>query len=528
MRPNHCATLILILALLLSACQPMVAPPQSATTTANNIVYYASFQGMDNIDPAIGENYSVNNALISLYDALFIVRGDTLENNLVESYEAAPDASEFTFKLKENASFHDGSAVNAEAVVYSWQRMLRLQGPPTYRWTGIADENSISKVDEFTVKFTLNHPFAPFLDTLSHFYIVNPAIVEANKGDDDGQTYLATHAAGSGPFTQGRWEDKKRYEFIAVADYWGGWQSDNPIDGFQWIIEPALDAQTNGLLDGTFHIIENIDVVVMGPRPETANWHVEDDLSFSINSIKLNTQSKYMSDLNLRKAVAYALNYAELPKLTNPPVTVASGPTPLNFPGAPKDLEAPTFDMAKAKAYLQQSQWPDGGITLDYVYVPAALNEEIAGRLLAEGLQQLNITLNMIPAEWDAMVESCTSPEKGYDMISIYTIPAYLDLDAHLYNQYHSSQWGSYASCSFYQNEAVDKLLDEARATAAPDKRQTLYAEAQRLITADQPAIWAFTDVQLVVVNNCIQNFRSSKPDNVIVLFQELTMAGCE
>jgi peptide/nickel transport system substrate-binding protein len=498
-----------------------------APTTSAPIVYYASAKGMDNIDPAIGENYSVNNALISLYDALFIVRGDKRENHLVENYEAAPDASAFTFKLKQNAKFHDGSPVNAAAVVYSWQRMLRLQGPPTYRWTGVADENAISQVDEFTVKFTLNHPFAPFLDTLAHFYIVNPAIVEANKGDDEGQSYLATHAAGSGPFTQGRWEDKKVYEFIAVADYWGGWPDDTPIGGFQWIYEPDPVAQLEGLLAAKFHIAE-VDIAGADKVRATPGWHVEDDLPFAINSIKLNTQGKYMSDLNLRKAVAYALNYAELPKRTNPPVTIATGPTPLNFPGAPADLETPTYDLAKAKSYLQQSAWPQGGITLDYAYIPALINEEITGQLLRDGLQQLNITLNLLPVEWDAMGASCTSPETGYELINIYTLPAYFDPDAHLYNQYHSSQWGSYTACSFYKNEAVDKLLDEARATAGPDKRQALYEEANRLIVADQPAIWTFTDVQFVAANDCIQNFRSSKPDNVIVLFQELTMAGCE
>lgn len=102
-----------------------------------------------------------------------------------------------------------------------------------------------------------------------------------------------------------------------------------------------------------------------------------------MNSIKLNTQGKYMSDPNLRKAVAYALNYAELPKRTNPPVTIATGPTPLNFPGAPTNLETPTYDLEKAKSYLQQSQWPDGGITLDYAYVAAMINEEITGQPFA-------------------------------------------------------------------------------------------------------------------------------------------------
>ena len=221
--------------LLLSACAP--AAPESATNgsddgsgestdasaAGDNILLYGGNQDIDNIDPATGENYSINAALLSLYDGLFIMRGANAEPNLVDSWEINDDATVFTFKLKENATFHDGNPVNAEAVVYSFNRMLELQGPPTYRWAGIADENSARATDEFTVEFTLTQPFAPFIGTLTQLFIVNPAIVEANLGDDFGQTYLKENSAGSGPFTQGRWEIGNLYEFHAVEDYWLVW-----------------------------------------------------------------------------------------------------------------------------------------------------------------------------------------------------------------------------------------------------------------------------------------------------------------
>ena len=90
--------------------------------------------------------------------------------------------------------------------------------------------------------------------------------------------------------------------------------------------------------------------------------------------------------------------------------------------------------------------------------------------------------MNMVPMLWPDMVASCADPESGPDIINIYTLPAYLDPDAHLYNQYHSDQWGSFNSCSFYQNEEVDALLDEARATGDEATRLDLYAQAQELI----------------------------------------------
>lgn len=532
-------SLFVIFALLLGACAPAAAPTgdqvaqpaEGATAEApaagSKILLYGGNQDIDNIDPATGENYSINAALISLYDALFITRGNELQPNLVESYEVSDDAKVFTFKLKQNAKFHDGSSVNAEAVVYSFNRLMTLQGPPTYRWAGIAGADAAKVVDEFTVEFTLEQPFAPFVGTLTQLYVVNPAIVEANKGDDFGQTYLKTNSAGSGPFTQGRWEIGNLYEFTAVADYWGGWRSENHIDGFLWIIKRDSASQVNSLLAGETHIADTIDGQDAEKIQQNPGFVVYENSGYFINTLKMNTQGEYTSDINVRKAIAHALNYEQLPVVQDIPVQVLPGPTPLNFIGAVQDLEVPTYDIAKAKEYLAQSAWPDGGFTLDYVYVTDLTREEVTGLLLLEGLKELNITLNMKPMLWPDMVASCATPETGPALINIYTQPAYLDPDAHLYNQYHSGQWGSFNSCSFYKNEQVDALLDEARVLGDEAQRMEKYAEAQRLIAADQPAVWTYTENTMIAAHECIQGYEFRPLESLSVLFQDLAMENC-
>ncbi len=530
---------LLIIAGLLAACAAPATTESSGSETGSgesataeeaagtNILLYGGNQDIDNIDPAIGENYSINAALLSLYDALFIMRGAEAEPNLVESYEVNEDASIFTFKLKTNATFHDGSPVNAAAVIYSFNRLLALQGPPTYRWAGIADENTAQAVDEFTVEFALTKPFAPFIGTLTQLFIVNPAIVEANLGDDFGQSYLKENAAGSGPFTQGRWEIGNLYEFNAVADYWGGWASENHLNGFIWIIQRDSATQVNSLLAGETHIADTIDGNDMEKIESTEGYLAYNSSGFFVNTLKMNTQGEYTSDINVRKAIAYAMNYDQLPEVQDIPVQVMLGPTPLDFPGAVQDLEVPTYDIAKAKEFLAQSQWPDGGFSLDYVYVTELTREEVTGLLLLEGLQELNITLNMVPMLWPDMVASCSSPESGPDLINIYTQPAYLDPDAHLYNQYHSGQWGSYNSCSFYQNETVDTLLDEARVLGDEAARMELYGEAQQLIAADQPAVWTYTENTLIAMHSCVTGYEYRPLESLSVLFQDLAMEGC-
>ena len=99
-------------------------------------------------------------------------------------------------------SMMTAAPVNADAVVYTFNRMMEIGGPPTYRWEGIVD--SVEATGEYSVRFTLGQSFRAIpVQTLFHMlFIVNPATVEANRGDDFGASYSAfTTSAGSGPFT---------------------------------------------------------------------------------------------------------------------------------------------------------------------------------------------------------------------------------------------------------------------------------------------------------------------------------------
>lgn len=495
-----------------------------------NILLYGGNQDIDNIDPAIGENYSINAALRSLYDALFIPIGNDIVPNLVESYEINDDATVFTFKLVENATFNDdGSSVNADAVVYTFNRAMELQGPPTYRWEGIVD--SVETLDEFTVQFTLNQPFAPFIGTLTQLYIINPATVEANLGDDFGQSYLKETAAGSGPFVQGRWEIGNLYEFISVEDYWGGWPEEGALDGFIWIIQREGSTQVNSLLSGETHVADTIDFSDIDRINETEGFRVEQHPGYLINTLKFNNQQGPTADVNVRKAIAHAMDYAALPEVLDNKIWVLEGPQPDNIPGFVSGLPVPTFDLEKAREYLAASdyadEWEAGTLEIDYVYVADFAMEEIPGLILQANLAQIGVTMNMVPMLWPDMVASCNSVESGPDIINIYTVPAYADQDAHYYNQYHSSSWGSFNSCTFYSNPRVDELLDAGRSEGDEAARLEIYAEVQEILVEDAPAAWMYNEAGTIAFNDCVGGFVFSPMYPLSVLFKNLTMDNC-
>lgn len=494
------------------------------------ILLYGGNQDIDNIDPAIGENYSINAALRSLYDALFLARGAEIVPHLVESFEGNEDASVWTFKLVENATFNDdGSPVNAEAVVYSFNRLMELQGPPTYRWEGVVESAEV--VDEFTVQFNLVESFAPFPGTLTQLFVVNPATVEANLGDDFGQSFLRSASAGSGPYVQGRWEIGNLYEFFAIDDYWGELPEEDAIDGFIWIIQREGSTQVNSLLSGEIHIADTIDFSQIDRINETAGFHVEQHPSFLIDTLKFNNQLGPMADVNVRKAVAHAMDYESLPTVLDNQIWVMYGPQPDNIPGRVDGLPIPTFDLDKAQEFLAASEyadeWEAGTLELDYVYVTDFAMEEIPGLILQANLAEIGVTLNMVPMLWPDMVASCGSVETGPDIINIYNVPAYIDPDAHYYNQYHSSSWGSFNSCNFYSNPQVDELLDKGRSEADWDARMEIYAEIQEILVEDAPAAWMYSEAGTIAFNDCVGGAVASPMYPLTVLFQDLTMNDC-
>jgi ABC-type transport system substrate-binding protein len=188
---------------------------------------YASGQDVSNLDPHTGNDYSIASSQKSVYDTLLRYQGNppNLEKVLAEDVTGSPDAREWTIKIVKNAKFHDGSPVKADAVEYSFARLLRKKKAPAFLFVDYMDETSAKAVDDHTVKITLKKAFAPFEQVLPWLFIVNPAVVKQHDvNGDEGEAWLKDHEAGSGPFVIKRWEVGNLYEFEALPDYWYGWK----------------------------------------------------------------------------------------------------------------------------------------------------------------------------------------------------------------------------------------------------------------------------------------------------------------
>ncbi|MBC9176257.1 ABC transporter substrate-binding protein [Pseudoroseomonas ludipueritiae] len=495
-----------------------MAGMRAAEAQARRILVITSNQDIPNFDPHLASGYSTAMAMRNVYDSLVRVEGNPPKPvpHLAQSWTMSEDGREYTFKLDPAAKFHDGSPVDAAAVKYSIERLLRLNRGNAWMVAGIVDPAGTEVVDAQTVRVKLLTPFVPFLSVLPWVWIVNPKQVEANKGSDDGQTWLRTNIAGSGAFNITRAEAGNLYQFERVADGWrkGG----GNLTGAIWKITRETATQRLMVQRGEAQIAVDLtseDMDALKGRPGV-NLILEPE--YRTFQIKMNSKHGPLADKNLRKAIACAFNYQGMLDVSGY-AELMKGPLPESIDGFDKELPIYRTDLEKAKEFLAKSRSPNGGIKLTLAHVSGLEQQRRWALVLLDSLRALNIELDIKPMIWPDMVAACRSPETVPDFFMVYQTANYGDADNLAYAGFHSSRNGNWQN-PVYANPEVDAVLDQARAEADPEKRRELYKKFQRIVMDDSPDIFGVLEMRKLAMRNNVKGFAFTPvASNAIELF---------
>ena len=183
----------LILAAALTAATALTSPAFAQTVLRVDEV------AVGELDPAKASDYADSILMFNVYDTLVLPRqgGPGYDPHLAGSWEA--DGANYTFTLRDDVTFQSGNPLRAADVVYSLERMQEIGQGLSHLFTGVTAE----AVDEHTVRFTLDEPYAPFVASLVRLPIVDQVLVAENATEDDpwAEGYLSGNAAGSGAYT---------------------------------------------------------------------------------------------------------------------------------------------------------------------------------------------------------------------------------------------------------------------------------------------------------------------------------------
>ncbi|MFT6659878.1 ABC transporter substrate-binding protein [Maritalea sp.] len=462
------------------------------------------------LDPAAVTAVNDFRILVNLYEGLVRYKPGTLEvaPGLAESWSISADGTEYTFKLRDGVTFHDGAPLNAEAVKFNFDRMLNEDHP--YNNTGpfplafffSAVQETVA-VDDLTVKFTLNAPYAPFLSNLAYptGLLVSPDAIKEYGAD------IGRHPAGTGPFKFVEWASNERVVVDRYADYWG-----EPAGVQAVVFRPITDANTRvaEMLAG------GIDMMVEVP-PTALSQFQGDDFTVAEQAgphvwfLILNAKEGPFADKRVRQAANYAINKEALVNdVLEGTAAVAAGPTPPAFAWAyNNDLDPYPYDPEKAKALLKEAGAEGAELTFYVTEGGSGMLDPISmGTAIQADLAAVGLNVKIETYEWNTFLGKVNPGLEGKaDMAEMAWMTN--DPDTLPYLALRSDAWpdkGGFNS-GYYSNEKVDELLEKARTSTSQDERAALYREMQTIVQDDAPWVFVANWKQNAVTNDRVENF---------------------
>jgi peptide/nickel transport system substrate-binding protein len=488
--------LLALLALLIAL---VVAP---AALAQEGRVLRLDEAAVGELDPAKATDYADSMLMFNLYDTLvWSDASGAIVPLLAEEWTISEDGRTYTFDLRSDVTFHDGSSLTADDVVFSLERTLAINQGYAYLFDGWVE--AVASVDDGTVEFTLSRPYAPFLASLVRLPIVNRDLVldnveDGNHGEfgDYGQAFLSGGDAGTGAYTVVSHNPQE----LTVMERYDGY--------FQGFAETAPDTvrlrySLQGAAVRTLLSRGEHEVSSQWLPTETFKALANDGVPLvteggsSVFFLKLNTQRAPTDDVHFRRAMALAFDYEALLSIlaVNDEVTLGqkvAGPLPQGFPGADPNLPVPARDLAGARAELAQSSYDPGRVKVEIGWVAEVPLEEKISLLLQANLAEIGINAEVVRVPWALMTERASKAETTPNASAIYVSTAFPDPDSMLYSMYHSEAAGTWMSMEWLQDADVDRLLDEARVEVDPDQRNQLYGELQARILELQPDIFGY------------------------------------
>ncbi|MFC3060829.1 ABC transporter substrate-binding protein [Paenirhodobacter populi] len=399
----------------------------------------------------------------------------TVSGQLAESWTVSPDGKVWEFKLKPGNVFSDGSPVDAEAVRFSFERLMTLaQGPSEAFPAGLA----VEAVDPMTVRFTLPDPFTPFLYTLANggAAIVNPKVMEHEKDGDLGRGWLSANTAGSGAYMLANWEKGQSIKLVPNPHYGGEAPA---LASVEVRIVPDASARRLALEAGDLDIAESLPVDQTAALEGVNGVEVQTNPSLLVTYLYMNNAKSPFDSVEARKALIAAVDKdAIIEGIMMGQAKPLNGPIPEGMWGYDASIPASEYDPAAAKAAFAD-------LGLSGKTVTFALSEQDAAWPMIALAVQANLAAAGVNVKLESSANASYRDRLGagdFDIAIGNWSPDFADPYMFMNYWFDSTKKGLSGNRSFYSNPKVDELVRTAATTTEQPEREALYQEAQKIV----------------------------------------------
>ncbi len=471
----------------------------AASGSAAETVLRVQTGGPATLDPAMASDYADAIVMFNAYDTLVLsAQGSPgVVSHLAKSWSG--NDTSYTFVLRDDVKFQSGNELTADDVVFSLQRMQAMQGPLAYLFSPVT---SVKAIDEHTVTFDLDKPYAAFTKALLRLPIVDKKTVLANLGDgngamkDWGRAYLAANVAGTGAYSVESHDTGSTMTLAKNSGYFLDISKTAP-DRVE-LIYGLTDDEVRSLLKQ-----KSLDITSQWLTPDTLKALAKDGERLLTETGaggfygKMNTQKEPLDDPQCRLALANAFDYgAAVERLKVSDGTVlgrpATGAIPAGMLGANPSSAILKRDLEVANHHLGSCRYDPAKIKLEIVWMEGALLEKDIADQMAANFQDLGLAVNVTSMTWPDFVEQAAHPETTPLISLVYDYAATGDVDALLYGMYASDAGSGWQSAEHLRDSEVDEWLAKGRTATSSHDRATAYRSLNSRLMAIAPTLYIF------------------------------------
>ena len=488
-------------ALVITVAVALTAAPAAAQDAKSTLVV-AGPRTPESLDQEYPPTEAVHELRRNVYERLLAYAPKTGEDGVVyedfskivgalaESWEVSPEKTSITFKLRKGVKSSAGNELNADAVMWSFERGWNLKSNFHWYMTQILKitsyQDAFSKIDDYTVKVSIPNS-SPLIERLwinSDLGILDAVEIKKHVTADDpwAQRWLATNSASFGPYSVSKYTPGQEVVYDANPDYYRG------APKLKRIIFREMPTSANrvaALQAGSVDVAEYLLPRELALLEKSPAVKVQKVFGNYIHRVEMNNSTPPFDNVNVRKALNYLVPRDDILKAVyfN---TARPTKSPISeiYPGFTDEYFTFNTDVEKAKALLAEAGLPNGFKTEIGYRTGDQIEEEIAVILKSAFAKAgVDVTLSKLPAS--TLVERYS---KG-------TIPMYFFRDMAIVPDaaYVANLWLNSASLinySHFKSDEVDKLINEALTSTDEPKRLEGMKRVQQITVESAP--WVF------------------------------------
>ncbi len=505
---------LLLVCFLLCGC----GPKGEETEEAPKVFIFARGSDAQKLDPADVDDGESVNTLTQICEGLVRFKSGTLDIEpwLAESYSVSDDGLVYSFKIRSGVTFHDGTALDAEAAAFSFQRQLDDSHPAhlpdaafsywSYLYQDVASVEAVGSMD---LEIRLSQPNASMLRSLAIF----PAWLISPKSLDTYGSEMQRHPIGTGPYKLREWRPNEAIILERNADYW----AEPPA--FERMIMKVVPDNTTRLLQlksGAIHGMDGLQPTEVAALRNDPALTVYEEGGLNVGYMAFNLDTPRMAHPELREAISLAVDKQRFATVALEGAgRPAAYPLPKGFLGYPDIEDAMVYDLERARELAAPFKRDFENAPLEILVMNAPrpyLPDPVTAATFIKGqIEAIGIPAKVVSVDFKTQLNLLRNGEFEAGLIGWVGDNGDTDNFLSVFFGSWAAVKGTATNYSFYRNPEMDELLLTARKTVDSGKRAQLYEAVLALWKRDLPLLPLCHGDNIVVLSSQFDGFTLQK-----------------